>query len=51
MHVMEIQDPDEQANKPDLYANGLVSTDLCKLQSRKKLPPDAVRVAGLPLLP
>lgn len=51
MYVMEIWVPDEQANKPDLYTNGLVSTELCELQSRKKLSPNAVRVAGLPLLP
>lgn len=48
MYVMEIWVPDEQANEPDLYATGLVSTELCELQSRKKLSQDA---AGLTLLP
>lgn len=45
---MEIWIPDEQANKPDLYATGLVSTELYELQSRKKLSQNA---AGLTLLP
>lgn len=51
LYDTEIWVPDEQANEPDLYATGLASTELCELQSRRKLSQDAVRLTGLPLLP